>query len=91
MKSMWGESHDTNMKSFEGKVDAIELKNQKHLQDVTGLNGNNEPDKLSNHYLIQWEGYNGGIRYSIGFRHETYIPKFLQDEVITSFKQVFSS
>ena len=91
MTSLFGKNHDNKMVAFDAALASIEEKYAIHLRTVVDHENNEIIDKLSNHFQLKWEPLPyGNLRYGIRFNEDTYIPKFIQEEVISAFKEVFS-
>jgi|GEM_PF-5964505 len=90
MTSLFGKTHDDKMITFDMAISSIEKKYEDQLQVVVDHENKERPDKLSNHYILQWDHFGGsGLRYQIGFI-DTYLPRYIQEEITSAFKEVFS-
>lgn len=87
MASLWGEEHDNKMLDFDNQVEAIELKYFDVFKDQINRISGKSPDKLRNHFITQWDSQ----KRSIGFSKHTYVPKYIQDEVIAAWLAVFDT
>jgi len=85
--SMWGEDHDRKTAQFDEMVEAIELKYFHLFENEKSPISSKAPDKLHNHFLTTWDSH----KRTIGFSKHTYVPKYIQDEVIEAWKSVFSA
>lgn len=85
MESLWGASHDAKIASFEKKVGEIEEKYSGLLSQHKNRITDEVPDKLNNHYILKWDVHSTGI----GFHKDTYLPDYVQHEVIDAFKSEF--
>lgn len=86
MTSMWGEAHDKKMADFDNQIEAIENKYSNIFQDKINRLTGEEPDKLTNHFIVQWDS----SQYKIGFQKDSYLPLYVKEEVKTAFISAFS-
>jgi len=85
--TIWGKDYDLKDALFRGKVKDIENKYINLFNDQINPITQKAPDVLENQFLTTYNGH----AHTIGFSKETYVPKYIQDEVIDAFKEVFSA
>jgi hypothetical protein len=85
--SIWGDEHDRKTQVFNDAVEAIEKKYSHIFEDHVNVITGEKPDKLLFQFLTSWDS----SAYRIGFRKDTYVPKYIQDEVINAFKSAYSA
>ena len=86
MSTIWGNELDEKVAEFNRKVEEIELKHIDLFKDKINRITGKALDKLQHHVMtVQDVSY-----IKIMFVKDTYVPKYIFDEVDAAFKSVFS-
>jgi hypothetical protein len=85
--SIWGEESDRKEALFYETVDQIQNKYPTVFKNEINPITRESPGKLAYEFLTTHDGY----ARTIGFNKNTYVPQYIQNEVIDTFKSIFSA
>lgn len=86
MKSRLGDHHDKLKKEFAEKLLMIETKHADILTDKINRYTDKPPDKLKEHYNINYDHR----KYQLDFRIDSDLPDYIRDEITVAFVSIFS-
>ncbi len=87
MDSLWGEKEAKKTLEFNREIEKIETKYIEVFSDKINVLTGKSPDKLLYQFMTT---YDGVIR-TCNFRRDTYVPKYIQEEVFEVFNSIFST
>lgn len=87
MDSLWGKEEDIKTAEFKKAVENIETKYEDIFSDKVNIITGKTPDKLLYQFITTFDGF----KRTCDFRKDTYVHKYIQEEVFDAFKSIFSS